>query len=203
MTIDAGPGLSAVIRGAARVAGVVADAVVVVDPVEHERRQALGAGGIMSLAVLDALMCLPLGADIPVAALGDVTLAMLRQAPAGAVQWGEESDSVRRAAVPAASIPLVRVRATTWRGGLRQSAAFLPCAEVVMVVTSVPAKWASVSWEAATLGIGVSLHNEDTGEETELLPSAPYVPLYVKPAGWRFRENAYECWLRSRRPAAS
>ena len=107
------------VTGAARVTGARADAVVVVDPAEHARRVAVGLGAVPDYSTLYALGCLPIGAAVAVADLGDVTRRLLGKAPVGCVDWLDAGTHVRRTYVPASTAPLVVVRAANWRPALR------------------------------------------------------------------------------------
>lgn len=55
-----------------------------------------------------------------------------------------------------------------------------------------------VAWEADVLGVGVWL--QAGSGIREIVPPAAWRQQYVKAAGWRFRERAYNCWLSARPP---
>jgi len=57
-----------------------------------------------------------------------------------------------------------------------------------------------VTWEADLLGVGVWLRTSTHIEQ--ILAPAPWRQLYVKAAGWRFRERAYDRWLSATPPGA-
>jgi hypothetical protein len=90
-----GEGVYDVVAEAAQVAGAKADAVVDIDRAEHLRRARCGLGGVETLGLLDALMCLPHGEPNPVVDLGEVALWHLRRAPEGCVQWLAGGRAVR------------------------------------------------------------------------------------------------------------
>jgi hypothetical protein len=187
--------LAAVVPSAAAVSGARADALVTVDPAEHARRDAVGLGAVPDLDVLHALMCLPLDAAIPVDDLGEVVRGLLlERAPAGAVHWLDGHTRVRRRFVPAARVPLVVVRAARWRPAWRRANAFEPFATRVVLLSPAPARVADMAWEADVDGIGLWVARPG-GQIDEVVPPAPYVSRYIKPAGWRFAERAYAAWL--------
>lgn len=184
---------AAAVRGAARVSGGRADAVVVVDAAEHTRRTAAGLGAVPDYSTLYALMCLPADAPVPVADLGDVTHRLLGKAPAGCVDW-LDTTHVQRRYVPAASAPLVVVRSATWRPALRRAAVFEPFATRVVLLTRTPRRVADIAWEADVDGTGLWIAHPD-GDVEEIVAPAPWVEHYVNAAGWRFAEHAYAAWL--------
>jgi hypothetical protein len=188
-----------VVAGAARVAGAKADAVVDIDRAEHLRRARCGLGGVETLGLLDALMCLPHGEPIPVADLGEVALWHLRRAPEGCVQWLAGGRAVRRLLVPVASVPLVVVRAAGWRTGLRRAAAFEPFARRVVLLPRAGRELGDYAWEADAAGTGLWVTGPDGGVD-EVVAPGEFVPRYVRPARWRFTERAYIAWLSANRP---
>lgn len=183
------------VTGAARAAGVVADAVVVVDPREHERRAANGLGAVTSLEVLDALMCLPLGVAVTARDLGQRARSSLVAAPRGMVEWAPDLSWVRRLGVPAAEVALVVVSASRWAAGLRRAAAFGPFAPRVVVLDRLPREWPAPALDAVAAGVGVWVRDE--GDTVEMVAPAAYRPRVAKAAKWRFAERAYETWIRS------
>ncbi len=189
--------IAAAVPNAAQVSGACADAVVTVDTTEHARRNELGMGAADDRGLLHALMCLPLGAAIPVDDLDQVTRDLLRRAPAGCVEW-LAVDRVRRCVQPVAQVPLVVVRAATWRPAHRRANAFEPFAPRVVVLSRAPRRVEGIAWEADADGIGLWISRPD-GEIDEVLAPVPYSCRYIKPAGWLFGEAAYGAWLASRR----
>lgn len=180
----------------ARVAGAVADALVDVDADEHARRAACGLQAAEALGLLDALLCLPFGEDIPMADIGPAHRASLAAAPLGCVEWSADFTLVRRVLRPAVDVPVVIVRAGRWREGLRRASAFEPFARRVVLLERLPGRWDTLAWEADALGIGVWTR-DDGGSVVEVIAPAPWKQRYVKAAGWRFRERAYSVWIRS------
>jgi len=187
-----------VVAKAARVTGAVADAVVDIDADEHRRRAACGLGGVELLGLLDALMCLPHGAAIPVRDVGKVALWHLRQAPEGCVQWLTDTagnELVRRLLSSVASVPLVVVHAAGWRTGLRRAAQFEPFARRVVVLSRPHKKLGEYAWEADAAGTGLWVAHPDSDQVEQIVAPAPFTPRYVRPARWRFTERAYTAWL--------
>lgn len=182
------------VAGGARAAGAVADVQFRVADGEHERRLASGLGAVTSLAVLDALMCLPPGMDVRAVDLGDVSRAHLRGAPPGCVEWRDRDATLRRLAVLPGEVSLVIVPATGWRSGLVRAAAFAPFAARVVRLDKLPARWPAPAWEAVSAGVGVWAPGGD-GEFVEFVPPTPFVARFAKPARWRFVERAYRRWL--------
>jgi len=179
---------------AARVSGARADAMVTINPAEHARRVAAGLGAVPDDSTMHALMCLPLGAAVPVADLGEVVRRLLSKAPPGCVDWLDNRTRVERRFVPAASVRLVVVRGATWRPALRRAAAFEPFATRVVLLTRPPRRVADIAWEADIDGTGLWITHPG-GDVEEIVAPAPYVQHYIKPAGWRFAEHAYAAWL--------
>jgi len=193
-----------VVAKAARVTGAVADAVVEIDADEHRRRAACGLGAVELLGLLDALMCLPYGAAIPVRDVGKVALWHLHQAPEGCVQWGGGESGcnalVRRLLVPVASVPLVVVRAAGWRTGLRRAAQFEPFARRVVVLRRAGRGLGEYAWEADAAGTGLWVARPGSDQVDEIVAPARFTPRYFRPARWRFAERAYTAWLSANRP---
>lgn len=184
---------SAVRRGA-RVTGAVADAVVAINAHEHQRRVGFGLHGVEHLGLLDALMCLPVGAAVPVADLSPVALAHLRASPPGCVNWLDGGSQVRRLLVSAAAIDLVVVRTAHWRAGLYRAEPFEPFATRVVLLQRPPRTLVDIAWEADAAGVGLWVRQPDA-QIDEIVAPAPFVRRYVKPAGWRFAERAYAAWV--------
>ncbi|MQA88068.1 MAG: hypothetical protein GEV03_26485 [Streptosporangiales bacterium] len=190
------PGV-AFVPGAARVAGGTGDALIEVNEEEHRRRAAIGLGAVTALGMLDRLLGLPLGEWVRWDDIHPDVARRFRTAPAGAVDLS--SRGVRRMMAPAATVPVVLVRSSSWRCGLRTASAFEPFAQRVLLLGGPRRDLARVAWEADFLGVGVWLQT-DSGVE-EVLAPAPWRQRYVKAAGWRFKERAYRGWLNAIRPA--
>lgn len=173
-----------VARGA-RAAGSVADALVVNDTVEQARRRACGLGAVKSLALLDALLSLPLEEPVRVRDLSEHTRRLVLQAPAGVVHV--EDRWVRRLLVPPLTVVAAMVWAVQWRTAIRRVSTFQPFAQRLVVLDEVPSP--KLSWEAQVAGIGVWV--PEPGGTRVVCSPEPYVRRYWKAAGWRFAENAY------------
>lgn len=190
--------VAAAVRGAARVAGGVADAVLAVDAVEAARRRGVGLGGVGDLALLDTLMCLPVGCPVATDDLTALSRARLRAAPPGCVEWLDDAAVVVRRLASAVSVELVVVRAATWRAGLLRAAAFEPFATRVILLERPPRALYQAAWEADAAGVGLWIRTAATATDPDdvqqIAAPAPFVRRYVKPAGWRFTERAYATW---------
>lgn len=182
------------VAGAAHAAGARADAYVAPRAVEHIRRTAAGAASVTCLGLLDALMCLPLGADVPAADLEPDALARLRAGPPGCVDWAPDRTWVRRLADPPADVTLVIVAAPGLTAGLKRAAAFTPFAPRVVLLGRLPRSFRDRAWEADAAGVGVWTRQPD-GALVEHVPADPFQAPLFKPAGWRFRERAYAAWV--------
>lgn len=182
------------VSDAARCSDARGDAVVLVKPVEHARRVAVGSGAITDLSVLHALMNLPLGQPVPIKDLARVTRNLLEQAPAGALDWPILSGTVLRLADQPVRVPLVVVRAGTWHAGLRRAGAFAPFAKRGVVLPQRPRRLDEYALEADYWGVGLWVTSRG-GELEQIVPPEPWIQRYAKPAQWRFLENAYAAWL--------
>ncbi|MGH3939854.1 MAG: hypothetical protein ACRDTG_14740 [Pseudonocardiaceae bacterium] len=177
-------------------AGGVGDALVEVDEQEHNRRAASSLGAVTSLGLLDCLLGLPLGECVRWNDLSVEDVHRLQMAPLGVID--QSTRGVRRVLVPPATVPLVVVRSSSWRRGLRRANAFEPFAQRVLILNHPRRDLPRLTWEADLLGVGVWIQTE-TGVE-EVLTPAPWRQRYVKAAGWRFRERAYRSWLNAAPP---
>jgi hypothetical protein len=173
--------------------------VVQIDLQEHRRRAACDLGGVESLGLLDALMSLPHGAPVPVRDIGEVTLWHLRRCPEGCVQWLDNGRTVRRLLVPVTSVPLVVVRAASWRAGLHRAAAFEPFTRRAVLLARESRTLAGYAWEADAAGTGLWVANPDNPQVKEIVAPGEFVLRYVRPARWRFTERAYSTWLSTTR----
>lgn len=182
----------AVIERGARVAGAWADALVMFDESEVSRRAGVGLGAVTSLPLLDALMMLPQAAHVRVCDLAPHSLAQLRSAPAGSVQW--DGGWVLRLVTPPLTVVAAVVRGHGWRRPVSQVAHFANFAQQVVVLPRPPRAGSSVLWEAQLAGIGVWVC-PGPGEVSELVAPAPFRRRYFKPATWRFTERALRAAL--------
>jgi hypothetical protein len=191
-------GVSFVPAGA-QVAGGVGDALVEVDEQEHDRRVGLGLqGAVTNLGLLHRLLNLPHGEWVRWKDLCSNDVQALQTAPVGVVDLS--SRGVRRTLVQPARVPFVVVRTSSWRRGLRRASAFEPFAQRVLLLEGEHRNLQQVTWEADLLGVGVWLRTSTHIEQ--ILAPAPWRQLYVKAAGWRFRERAYDRWLSATPPGA-
>lgn len=181
----------AFVPAGAQVAGGVGDALVEVDEPEHHRRAASGLGAVTGIGLLDRLLGLPSGEWVRWDDLSIEDIHQLQMAPVGVID--QSPRGVRRTLVPAATVPLVLVRSSSWRRGLRKASAFEPFAQRVLVLDRPRRDLHRVIWEADLVGVGVWVQTEKGTEE--VLTPAPWRQRYVKAAGWRFRERAYHNWL--------
>jgi hypothetical protein len=182
--------LSMVGRGA-RAAGSVADALVVHDAAEQLRRKEFALGAVTSLALLDAMLNLPVGVPVHRDDLAPRVREVVQRAPVGAVVW--EGVWVHRLLVPPLTVVAALVRADPWRRALRRVGRFTPFAQRVILVDRVPAP--ELIWEANVAGVGVWV--VAAGKTRELCAPELFVRRYWKAAGWRFAENAYAARLTS------
>lgn len=181
-----------VVERAARVAGACADALVLFDEEELRRRTRAGLGAVTSLPLLDALMTLPQDAHVHAGDLESRTLAELRSAPAGCVQW--DGDWVLRLMTPPLTVVAAVVRGHGWRRPISQVAHFSNFAQQIVILPRPPRAGTSVLWEAELAGIGVWVC-PSPGELHELVAPAPFRRSYFKPATWRFTERALHAYL--------
>lgn len=176
---------------AARVSGGTGDALVDVDELEHLRRSATGLRAVTDLGLLDRLLALPHRELVRWNDLSAEDARQLREAPDGVVECSPSG--VRRMLTYPVSVPLVLVRSSSWRRGLQRACAFEPFAQRVLILEGTHRDLHRLTWEADVLGVGIWV--EDGSQIREVLAPAPWRQLYVKAAGWRFRERAYLSWL--------
>jgi hypothetical protein len=184
------------VPGAARVSGGTGDALVGVDETEHLRRSAAGLRAVTDLRLLDRLLALPHGELVRWEDLSAADTCRFRAAPEGVIVC--TPFGVRRMLTYPASVPLVVVRSRSWRRGLERATAFEPFAQRVLLLEGTHRDLDRLTWEADVLGVGVWAH--DVSDLRELVPPAPWRQLYVKAAGWRFRERAYLSLLNATHP---
>lgn len=182
--------LSTVWHGA-RSAGSVADALVTHDATEQTRRREFALGAVTSLALLDALLNLPLGVPTHRDDLAPYAREMLWRAPAGVVEL--DGAWVSRLLVPPLTVVAAVVRTVTWRRAIQHAGRFAPFTQRLLVFDRVPAP--ELTWEANVAGVGVWAVVD--GETREVCRPEPFVRRYWKAAGWRFAEHAYAAWLTS------
>lgn len=158
------------------------------DPVEHERRQLAGLGGIANWSVLDLLMELPVGEPIPIGALAWDHRPLLRRLPAGVAEVTQTH--VTRLAVRSCRVHRAVIAGPATRRNLDRTSRFAPfCARTLLIPKS--PRRADFLTEADFYGIGVAVEHQDGGHEV-LVPERPWVPKRHTVAGWRFAEKAYQ-----------
>ena len=168
---------------------VVADALIVRNHPEEERRRQVGLGAVTSLWVLDAVMNLPAGVPVRVSDHSEETQAKLHSAPAGVVSV--DGRWVTRLLSPPLTVVGAVVHGTGWRRPLQQVGCFTPFAQRLLLRSKLPP--ARLIWEALAEGVGVWILRD--GELAEVCAPEPFKRLYWKPASWRFAERAYAASL--------
>ena len=189
--IDLTDGILAVVLGGARVSGVRGDAVLSVEAAEHYRRRRLGLGALADLALLNVLMDLPLGLPVPSTDLPASAREVLASAPPGVIV--DDGEWVTRLAEPAVVVHAAVVAGVGWRRLIRTGSVFTGVCQSVVVLERRPPQLRTRLWEAELLGVGVWLR--DGAGLCEVLPPQVFHLRYVKPARWRFLENAYASHL--------
>ena len=182
-----------VVTDGARLGGVRADAVVGLNAAEHERRQLAGLGALTELALLKGCMNLPLNVSVRSADLAEQDQAVLSRAPQSVVDVAGGFMTRRIRSVMA--VHAVMLTGTRWTALLARASAFCGVAQRVVVLTSGPSDLSQRLWEAQLQGIGIWIDNGS--DVVELLAPEVFVPRLIKPARWRFQENAYSCWLKA------
>lgn len=188
-----------VVEGGAHSAGGRADALVVPDLAEQQRRTACGLAEVTSLGLLDDLMNLPLCTPVRTQDVSPDALARFTAAPAGVVELGERW--VTRLLTPPLTVVAAIMSGTGWRRLVDRVGFFAPFAQQIVILDPQPAPESGVTWEAQLAGIGVWVLAD--GQVRELVAAQPFVRLYWKPAGWRFAERAYRAQLTSSGQQAS
>ena len=180
------------VPGGALASGKRADALMALDTHEAKRRADASLASVPSLAMLDALLGLPLRCPINVEDLTEHEERMFRAAPHGCVEF--TGTSVTRSLQVPTTVVAVVVRGTRWRDSLRRAAAFSAFAQQIVGLPSSPSVAAVL--EAQLVGVGIWVETEPGIFEEHLAPE-PFVPRYFKAAGWRFSENAYAAATRA------
>ena len=157
---------------------------------EHERRVRCGLGALGRITI-NGLFSLPYGYWVRWDDLGTGLAKSLRDGPDGVVE--RSAHGVRRWAVPPVTVELAVVTGLSWGPGLSTAGAFAPFCRRVLLLDQHRRVPKSKLWEADYWGIGVWQHTTDGVEE--LVAPAPWRQRYANPAGWAFRERAYDAWL--------
>lgn len=186
------PPVSAWVANGARLSGVRANAVVTIDPFEHQRRTHVDLGAVTDLALLELFLTLPQGLPVSATALGEDDQVQLRHAPQGCWTTDHGMDIVRLLQRPC-RVDVVVVEDARWRKALETARRFTAAAPVVVRIPSDAGVDSSMLWAAQLLGIGV-WHRDGDKHRVLLEPETPPRGV-LKAAKWRFEEWAYGQWL--------
>jgi hypothetical protein len=172
---------------------------VTLDVAEHARREATETGPVPydSMGLLDALMALPEGIEVPLRTLERPydRRTVRGAAPAGAVDvhQGPGGPLVVRRAVRPLRVHLAVVSHFP-RHGLDQASAFAPFCARALLLGNHPK--ADFLFEADFYGIGVAVGSPvpQAGQDPPVPVLAPdaWTPMRHTPAGWWFAETAYK-----------
>lgn len=176
-----------------RLRGVVGNADVVIDTVEHQRRQAAGQAGrvLGGMGILDALLQLPEQVNVRLDQIDPAVLAEARRS-AAALDF-PSADTVRRVGRPAASAALFTLTTSDWRRGLAQLHRLAAYCPRRLYLTTLPRSVGLLRLEASYWGIGVTLQR--SGGDEELLVPGQYSPSRYSGAAWAFDEALYaQAW---------
>ncbi|WP_156971424.1 hypothetical protein [Knoellia sinensis] len=186
------PRAPAWVENGARLSGARANAVVTINPFEHERRMQAHLGAVTDLALLDLFLTLPQGWPVATTALDPEDWDHLRRAPRGCWTGDHGVDIVRLLQRPC-QVETVVVDGDRWHKSLETARRFAAAAPVVVRTPADARVDSSMLWAAQLLGIGVW---QVEGADHRVLV-APEVPPggVVKAAKWRFEEWAYRQWL--------
>lgn len=186
------PRAPAWVENGARLSGARANAVVTINPFEHERRMQAHLGAVTDLALLDLFLTLPQGWPVATTALNPEDWDHLRRAPRGCWTGDHGVDIVRLLQRPC-QVETVVVDGDRWHKSLETARRFAAAAPVVVRTPADARVDSSMLWAAQLLGIGVW---QVEGADHRVLV-APEVPPggVVKAAKWRFEEWAYRQWL--------
>jgi hypothetical protein len=186
------PGSPAWVENGARLSGARANAVVTIDPFEHERRMQAHLGAVTDLALLDLFLTLPQGWPVATTALDPEALDHLRRAPRGCWTGDHGVDIVRLLQRPC-QVETVVVDGDRWHKSLETARRFAAAAPVVVRTPADARVDSSMLWAAQLLGIGV-WQVDGTDHRVLVAPEVPPGGV-VKAAKWRFEEWAYRQWL--------
>jgi len=159
---------------------------IALDPIEHERRQVDGLGGITSWDQLNTLMGLPVGEPIPIGSIAWADRPALRKLPCGAVHLTRTH--VTRLAIRPCRVHRAVLAGAATRRNLDRASRFAPfCARQLLIPA--PPRRPDFLTEADFYGIGVTL--DHGGEHEVLVVERRWRPMRHTVAGWRFVEQAY------------
>jgi hypothetical protein len=167
---------------------------------EHQRRQAVGLGGVTYMGILEVLMNLPPGHPVPWPSLSDYAKRTIPKWPEGilaAERSGRCYASVTSLLTRPAMDGLALVYGKRFAlGHLNRAARFAPMGRrAVIYPPGVVEK--SDPFDVAQYqfyGVGVGEHDGDGVRW--LLEPAPYRPMRFTAAAWSFSEMVYGEWLR-------
>jgi hypothetical protein len=182
--------IAAVIPYGAKTYSTKAHAAVRIDLAEHERRAAVGLGAL-DRSTINAMFSLPHGYWVRWDDLVPNLGKMLKSAPDGIVECSRYS--VRRLCLPPVTVDLAVVTGLPWTAGLSAASSFAGYCRRLLLLDEHRRVPRSKLWEADYWGIGVWI-DAAAGIE-ELVAPAPWRQMYSSPAGWWFREWAYDAWL--------
>lgn len=156
-----------------------------VDSGEWRRREACGAEPITRMEVLDLLMGLPLGEDVPISSLASWERRVMGRAPRGALR--RHGGVVRRLAQVPLYPELALVWSRGWKQGMRAAGRFAPFCARALVVEQPLRRITEAMMELDFWGIG--LLSGTHGDLEPVVRPEPYVPHRFTAARWRFAEQ--------------
>jgi hypothetical protein len=163
------------------------------DVTEDARRRAAGIRSITDLAILDALLTLPEGMEVPLASIGGREQRILGRLPRLGVLTQHEGRVTRLARAPLQVARAEVAVRRSWSAAFRQVREFSQYAERVLLCPSPPD--ADALLEASYSGVGVAV-SSGSGWNW-LLEPAKFVVQEHSPARWCFAESIYELHLSS------
>ncbi|MFI9453371.1 hypothetical protein [Amycolatopsis sp. NPDC052450] len=167
-----------------------------VDDAEDSRRHAAGIRSITDLAILDALLTLPEGLDVPMTSLAGREQRILSRLPPVGVLTQHEGRITRIARAPLQVVRAEVAVSRSWLAAFRRVREFSQYAERVLLSAS-PLD-ADALLEASYSGVGVAV-GSDSGWDWQLEP-AKFVVQEHSAARWSFAESIYELHLSRSQP---
>jgi hypothetical protein len=166
-------------------------AIVQLDTIEVQRREAMGLGPVLDHQLIQALSGLPLESPVGWETLDPVVRAVLGCAPAGVLRT--TPFFVERLWRPALTVSGVLVVADDWRASLERVGVFAPDAPRGLLLTRPLQDASQVVSRARRFGIGVV--GADPGGKWQLLQEASNRHVRATARHWRFLETVYATWL--------
>lgn len=179
------------VPGGVAAGGIAGDALIRVDTGEHERRAEAGLGALSREAV-SAMFSLPQGGWVPWEDLDPALFRRFEDYPDGILDRSEHG--VCRLVVPPVAVSLAVVSGFPFGRGLREASMFAGYCRRVLLLDQNRRVPKGRLWEADFWGIGIWRRTGDG--IVELVPPTPWRQHLFTPAGWWFRERAYDSWLR-------